>query len=304
MQHRMRTAITLALVAAVISGTANHITKAGVTVVSDPVVFTLLKNGLVAVVLIGLLGAGFRFRELRMLSRHQWISLIVIGIVGGSVPFVLFFTGLQQTGAITASFIHKTLFIWVALFAAPFLKEHMSKGIAAGLVLLLGGNILLGFPSFTFSPAEWMILGATILWAAENIIAKKALHGMSSFLVGSARMTFGSVILLGLVALQGHLPMMVGLSSVQWGWTALGSLFLAGYVLVWYTALKYAPATLVACLLVPASLVTNVLSMAQNGELSWRTLGSAVLVLVALGVLIRQFLARTQKDTTVTAEVT
>ena len=40
----------------------------------------------------------------------------------------------------------------------------------------------------------------------------------------------------------------------------LTSIFLLGYVLTWYTALKYAPATYVATLLVPATLITNILS--------------------------------------------
>ena len=52
----------------------------------------------------------------------------------------------------------------------------------------------------------------------------------------------------------------MNLNAMQWGWTILTSLLLGGYVLAWYTALKYAPATYVAALLVPATLVTNALS--------------------------------------------
>jgi drug/metabolite transporter (DMT)-like permease len=105
-----------------------------------------------------------------------------------------------------------------------------------------------------------MILGATILWAVENVIAKITLKDLSSITVASARMVFGSVLLLVLVLWQGNIGLLSSLNAVQWSWAILTSVLLFGYVITWYTALKYAPATYVATLLVPAVLVTNILS--------------------------------------------
>ncbi|EKE19210.1 MAG: hypothetical protein ACD_9C00087G0001, partial [uncultured bacterium] len=97
-------------------------------------------------------------------------------------------------------------------------------------------------------------------WAVENIIAKIVLKDVSSILLAGARMILGSIILFAVVLFQNKAQMMTGLNLIQWGWTLLTSVLLLGYVLSWYTALKYAPATVVASLLVPATLITNILT--------------------------------------------
>lgn len=261
MNNKLKYAIILALGTALISGTANFASKIAVTVVEDPIVFTFLKNAIAAAFLIGLVIITTRWREIANLTKRSSFQLIAIGIVGGSLPFILFFTGLTMVPAISASFIHKTLFIWVALLAVPFLKEKIGKLQLAALALLLIGNLVLfGLPNLSGSKGELMILAATILWAIENVIAKIALRNISSLLVAGARMTLGSLIILAVIAVQGKTSLLVSLSPVQWGWTLLISALLTSYVVVWYTALKYAPATLVASLLVPATLVTNALS--------------------------------------------
>ena len=190
---------------------------------------------------------------------------------------------------ISAGFIHKTLFIWVALIAVPFLKERIGSIQIAAFVLLFGGNLVLfGLPAFAFGVAELMILTATILWAIENVIAKIALKNLSSLLVASARMTIGSIIIFIVITFQGNVSLLSGLTVTQWGWTLLTSLLLAGYVLCWYTALKHAPATLIASLLVPATFITNLLSaIFITGNLPVKQLASGVLVLFGVILLIK-----------------
>lgn len=255
------TATLLALGTAVISGFSNYLGKISVTVVKDPVVFTTLKNSAVALFLVGLLVAFRKWREISMLNRKQWLKLLAIGVIGGSIPFALFFTGLSKTTALNASLIHKSLFLWVLLLAIPILKERMTAWQWVGIGLVAAANVLVGgFKGFKFNTGELMILGATILWAIENIIAKVALKDISSLMVSSARMVFGSIVLAVFVMFRGGSAAVTHLSSTQWSWTLLSSVFLVGYVITWYAALKRAPATYVATLLVPATLVTNVLT--------------------------------------------
>lgn len=257
----MRYATILALSTAVISGTNNFLTKIAVTSVKDPIVFTTLKNTLVAVLLLGIIFAARKFPEIISLNKRQWLKLIAIGAVGGSLPFILYFTGLTATSALNAGLIHKTLFLWVALLAVPLLKERMTILQWAGIVAIFSANLFIGgFSGFKFNSGELMILTATLLWAVENIIAKIALRDISSVTVAAARMIFGSLLLIAVALWLGNGSVATNLSFEQWSWTMLTSIFLLGYVLTWYTALKYAPATYVATLLVPATLITNVLS--------------------------------------------
>ncbi len=288
MTKTLRTGILLALGTAGISGINNYIAKISVSTVKDGVVFTTLKNVVVALLLVGVILILGKVKEIRTLTRKHWFMLVSIGIIGGGVPFALYFSALQHTTASSANFLSKTLFIWVALFGLRFLKEKISWVQGIALAALFGGNLVLGgFQHIHFGISEWMILGATLLWAIENIIAKKALVDLSSTLVAGARMVIGSIILAIIVLAQGKVGIVTHLTSTQWLWTLLPAAYLLGYVLTWYSALKKAPATLVASLLVPASFITTILSYGfSHGPLTASQLWSGALFAVGVGLLV------------------
>ena len=114
------TATIFALSAAFVSGVSLFVNKFAVTAMKDPTLFTMLKNSLVAVGLIGVVFLAGRHKEIRGLSRSQWLRLFAIGVIGGALPFPLFFTGLSPTRAVGGAFLQKTLFFWGALLAIPF----------------------------------------------------------------------------------------------------------------------------------------------------------------------------------------
>ena len=294
-------ATALALTPAVISGTANFLNKSALAAVPGPVFFTTMKNGVVAVALIGIILAARQWREILELRRAQWVRLLSIGVIGGSLPFALFFTGLSQTAAINASIIHKTLVVWVILLAVPLLKERVSRLQGLGIAAVFSANLLVGgFTGFKFNAGELMVLSATLLWAVENVIAKRALADVSSLTVAAARMVIGSGLLFALIVWRGEAGRIMELHATQWGWVALTGVLLTGYVLTWYAALKRAPATYVATLLVPAALVTNVLSAVfVTHALSARDVQAALLF--GLGTLLVIRFAKTGLPATATA---
>jgi len=297
---KFRSATYLVLIAAIISGSNNFLTKIAVTAIKDPILYTSLKNAIVAIFIIGAILLLKKLPEVLSLTKRQLLRLLAIGFIGGAVPFALFFTGLQQTSAINAGLIHKTLFVWVLLIAIPMLKEKLAWQQWVGIAAIFGANLFVGgFNGFQFNIGEFMILGATVFWAIENIIAKKALENISSVVVAAARMSFGAMFLILFLALRGA-PMAMGavldLSGAQWGWTLLTSVLLFGYVTLWYTALKNAPATYVAALLVPATLVTNVLSAVFiTGSLAIPQIASAILLITGV-VLMILFAKRTAQS--------
>ncbi len=284
----MRAATILALAAAVISGTNNFLTKIAVTAVRDPLVYTTLKNAIVAVLLVGAVLAFRSRREIAALRRPALLKLLAVGAIGGSLPFALYFTGLARTSAINAAMIHKTLFIWVLLLAAPFLKERLTRLQWLGIAATFGANLVVGgFSGFRFDGGELMILAATVLWAVENVIAKKALEEVSSTLLAAARMGIGALILLPFALSRGGAAAVAVLGAAQWGWIVLTSVLLLGYVVAWYAALKRAPATYVTTLLVPATLVTNALTAAfVTHALPGRQLASAALLAAGAAFMI------------------
>lgn len=250
--------IFFALVAALISGISIFYNKQVVISGIDPIVFNVIKNGGVAVILSLLL---LKRSPLAFGKETPWLKLILIGVIGGSLPFLLFFEGLSHIPAINANIIQKSLFIWVALLAIPFLKEKLNLLQIIGYLLVIYANFFIGgIKEFSFSAYEGMILLATLLWSVENIIAKKVLKNLDSTTVAWGRMFFGTLVLLTVAFISGKIGTIWNLTFQQI-LPILGSIgLLTLYVLTFYKALKLAPATTVTAILVLATPITNFLS--------------------------------------------
>ncbi len=252
--------IYLVFITALISGFSVFLNKFAVSAWSNSSVFATAKNLIVAVFLISFIFLLKKLPELKKLSRKQWFLLALIGLIGGSVSFILFFKGLSLASAANAAFIHKTLFIWVALMAIPFLKEKISSLQFLALGIILAGVYLLKpFGSFHFGYGEFLILLATLLWAVENIVAKIILKDVSSLVVACGRMFFGSLFLLAYLAISGSAGQLFIFSGVKILWLAISGIMLFGYVISWYSALKLAPVTAVSAILVVAAPITLLL---------------------------------------------
>lgn len=284
----LRTATCYALTAALVSGVSVFINKYAVAGTHDPVLFVVLKNGIVGLFLTGIVLATHARRELIALTRTQWARLGFIGLIGGSIPFALFFTGLSMTTAMNGAFIHKTLFVWVALGSALFLHERFSplQWLCVG-VLVAANAALGGLNTLTGSMGEILILAATLLWAGEHFLAKRALRDLSAVTVASARMFFGSGALLVFLVATGRIAHATDLVPTHVGWTLLTALFLLAYNLTWYAALKRAPASYVAALLVPATLVTTLLTTVHTTQvLTTPQMFSAILTVLGTMLLV------------------
>lgn len=259
--------IALAIGTALISGVAIYLNAFAVKQVPDAAVYTMLKNGLAAVALIALLGVGGR-AQVRGLRPRDWAGLALLGVIGGSVPFLLFFTGLAQASAPSAAFIHKTLFVWVALLAVPLLGERLGWVQVSALGVLLLGQLLVSPPTgVRWGSGETLIAAATLLWAAEVIVARRILGSVGSSVAAAGRMGFGLIVLVGFLALTGRLAGIGQLEPAAWGWVLVTGMLLTGYVASWYAALQRAPASIVTSVLVVGAVVTGALQATASGTL-------------------------------------
>lgn len=281
--------IRLAVLTAIISGVSVWLNGFAVKQVPDPAVYTTLKNLIAALILIGGASLMGGVSEARTLSRRQWRTLLIVGIIGGSVPFLLFFTGLAQVTAPGAAFIQKTLFIWVALLAVPFLGEKLGGLQIGALAVLVLGQFLLAPPKLDgagWGSGETMIAAATALWAVEVIIVKKLLTGITPAVVGASRLGFGVVFLFGYLAVSGGLAGVASLSAEGWAWVLITGVFLAGYVGTWFAALRRAPASAVASVLVVGAVITAILQAISNGVMPSETALIGIVTLVIAAALV------------------
>lgn len=231
----------------------------------NPAVFTFLKAAVVAIFLFSLLFLLKDFSSLKKLSRKQIAQLAAIGLVGGSVPFLLFFHALQLTTVINAGFLHKTLFVWASLFAILFLKERPDKRFIVAGLLLLAGNFAL-FSITSFGLPEALILLATMLWAVENTLSKHVLKELSGSIVAFGRMFFGSLFILCFLLVTNQGRPVFALGTEQVGWVLLTSVFLLAYVFTFYNGLKHLPVHKATAVLLLAQPITALLSLAFLGK--------------------------------------
>jgi len=257
----MRKGIYLALLTTLVSGFsifANKIFVSG----ADPLAFTTVRNIVVAGILTTiLLRSRKSLQELKSLKRNDWLRLALIGTLGGGVAFALFFVGLSKIGAIQGNLIHKTLFIWVAFMAVPFLGERLNKIQLVGYAGIFLATFVLGGPAnFVFNKGSLLVLAATLLWALENVIAKVALKNISSLVVGWARMVIGALVLTLITIGLGKGQMLFSPKTLAFMPLMVSSGFLSIYVLSWYAALKRLPATVATVVLVLAPMITTFLT--------------------------------------------
>jgi drug/metabolite transporter (DMT)-like permease len=288
---RTRTAgIVLAFVTAAISGVSVFVNGYGTRHFTDATVYTTSKNLVAAALLASLaLGAARRHgandARVPFTSRERW-GFLAVGIIGGAIPFVLFFEGLKRAGSTDAAFLQKTLVVWVALLAIPLLRERLNAGHIAAIALLIVGqaNLTSGWPSLRAGAASTLILAATLCWAVEVVIAKQLLPRRAALTLGAARMSIGAVALIAWVAITGRLHVLTGLGAGAWGWAVLTGVLLCAYVVSWFAALARAQAVDVTSVLVGGALVTAALNTAAQGA-ALRPQATG-LVLITIGVVV------------------
>ncbi len=274
----------LILGTALISGIVVFISKMGVSVI-NPYIFTGLKNIIVTLLIVSWLFMMKDWRVLKNLSKKQWLLLLMVGLIGGSIPFLLYFKGLSLTAPVQAAFIHKTMFIYIALLAAVFLKEKISRGyLIGGLGLVLGNILLLRLIPHQFGLGDLLIFLATLFWAGENIVSKYLLKDLPSRIVIWGRMFFGSILIILFWLITGQAGLINSLNLEQIGWVLITSVFLFGYVTTWYTGLKYVKVSVAATILLLASPITTLLTFIfLNGSLSFGQVIGIILITLALG---------------------
>jgi len=262
--------LLLAFAAALISGFSIWVNSYAVREVRDPAVFTTAKNAIVGAAFVAALLAArlpARARPPGRLPAAQIMGLVALGVVGGSIPFVLFFEGLSQAGPGNGAFIQKTLFIWVAILAVPLLAERLTLWHLFALGMLGAAQWFIGHPAaVTFGRGEAMVFAATLLWAVEVTVARRLLPEIGAGPGAAARMGLGAVVLFGYLALTGKLDDLAGLTPGQWQWVAGTAAILLVYVSAWYGALRLAPATVVTSVLALGAPITAFLSTTASGR--------------------------------------
>ena len=274
---------------AIISGFAIYINSLGVKMFSDAALYTTLKNVVVGIALLvpTLLLARQR-AELGRLSSRQWGALVALAVIGGSVPYVLFFRGLQMTTPVTGALLNHTQFLLVAVLAFFLLAERAGALVwGALIVLLVATNLGLNLGAVEFNEGALLIAISTALFAVGVVLAKRLLRDLSTLTVMSAKMSLGALILVGYVAATGHLGAVSQLSAQQWTFVLVTGLILLAFTITAFMALRYASATAATAIPAAAPIITTLLVVFAAGQVKLTPVDglSLVLMLLAAGTI-------------------
>jgi drug/metabolite transporter (DMT)-like permease len=259
----------LVLLTAVISGVSTFVNLYAVPGTNSDA-FVTVRNSAVALLLVPLAVVTAYGATRARLSRGDWTRLVIIGIVGGGIPFLLFFHGLQLAAAAgagdTASFLYRTLFLIAAVLGILFLKERFHWRIALAAALLLGGNLLLlSFTTPIWANGDGYVFAATALWAGEYALSKQTMRNLPSQSVALGRMGFGAIFLVGYLAVTAQVSAIGSFTTGQWLWVAISAILLTAFVMAWYAGLKRVDLGVATAVLVLGFPITWVLTVVATG---------------------------------------
>lgn len=177
-----------------------------------------------------------RSREgwLPRLDRREWPGVLLLGATGVFAYNALFFTGLATVTAGRAAVIVAANPIVIALGAALFFGERLTRRKAAGVILsvtgavwVIGRGAPLALLAQGLAPGDAAILGCVASWATYTLLGKKVMARISPLAAVTWSSLAGALMLLPAALAEGLAPLSYPVSA----WAALAYLGVFGTVL-------------------------------------------------------------------------
>ncbi len=275
----------LALASAAISGVAIFVNSLGVRMVADATLYTTLKNAVCgAALLLPIVLLRRQRAEVLRLRPRDGALLVVLAVIGGSIPYVLFFRGLQLTSAGTGSLLNHAQFLVVVLLAVPLLRERLGGFAWLGLGLLAAGTLAgTDLAALRLNEGALLVAASTLLFGGGMVLSRSLLGRLSPQLVMSAKMSAGAVVLAGYAAFTGHLAGLGALTLGRWGFVLATGLILVAFTVTTTLALKWAPAIAVTSIGMASPPITIALQLASGSPLHLTQVGLLSGGLLVLG---------------------
>ena len=255
----------------------------------------ILAGEIPAVLLAGLLylGSGLGLAAVRgirdggwrspRLSRPEWPWLLGATAFGGVLGPVLLMLGLASTGAGTASLLLNLEAVLTAVIAWLVFREHASRRIVLGMLMIVAGGAMLSWPAAGDHAADWRgplaIAGACLCWAIDNNLTRKVSGADALFVAGVKGLIAG--------VFNTILALWLGAALPPWG--ATGSALLVGFagygasLVLFVLALRGLGAARTGAYFSTAPFVGAAIAIGFLGEPAGAAFGAAA-VLMAAGV--------------------
>ena len=212
---------------------------------------------------------GFWWKDLKKMSRNEWIAMIVVSIFSGALGTIFYTAALGKVNYIQYSVVvllQQLQPIWAILAAAVILKEKISKNFVVWAALALVAAYIITFKDLRINLSSGngtliagiLALSAGFMWGTSTAFSKYVLNKVSFLTATALRFFLAPLFALGMVASNNQLGAMTSLSNGQW--MSLGIIVLTSGLLalaIYYYGLKKTPArvTTICELTWPASAI-------------------------------------------------
>lgn len=282
---RGKVGAVISLVAATIFWAGNYIVGAGAVHALDPLSLVVLRWALALVPLLVLTQVLERPNWAQVLKAWPWmLALSAFGLAGYNL---LLYAALQHTDALSAALINAFNPALITLAAVAFLRERLTGGAIAGILVALVGVLLvlsngnlLALAAIGPTPGNLLMVGAIVAWTAYAITGRLAppVPPITSTALQAAVAT----IVLGPFALATHALKLPG--SAQ----SIASLvFIAVFpsvlsYLLWNRALGRIPAASAGVFLNLITVFTAVFTLVTGGAFTVAKLVGGLIVLAGV----------------------
>ncbi|GIW42978.1 MAG: hypothetical protein KatS3mg077_0260 [Candidatus Binatia bacterium] len=212
-------------------------------------------------------------------------QLVLLGGLGTTVAFTLFFAGASRSSAIETLLclqiepVYSLILSWLVLGVRPSRER-----VVATLLILSGLGLALGLQGFRLGGGTWYLLATPLCWQLSHLIVLRWLRGVPPDVLAAARYVWGGI-LLGLIAGAGFGEVSDPFvqSAVPWAWVAVQGLLLSyGGTMLWYGSLLRIDLARATVLVVPTvPLLSLVATFVLVGEVP--SVRQLIGVLVAAG---------------------
>ncbi len=131
------------------------------------------------------------------LVKQEWLWFLGAIVFGGILGPILLMLGLTKTSAASTSLLLNLEAIFTAMVAWFIFRESTDRRIVLGMILIVGGGIVLSWPSGKLAEHYWLgpslIAGACLCWALDNNLTRKISGSDPLFIAGIKGLVAGLI---------------------------------------------------------------------------------------------------------------
>jgi drug/metabolite transporter (DMT)-like permease len=221
-----------------------------------------------------------------VISREDWVRVVLVGLTAIGVYQVFFTVGLEYTTASNSSLMLATIPAWTAMFAVASGEERITPWQVVGMLLsfvgvalTIGGSgdgLQLGWDSVR---GDALTLGAAALSAASTVLSRRLLLRYSALRMMAVSMLCGSLFLMAVSVPEMVTEDWAHLSGGTWLALAFSAVPAAGLAyVVWFKSIGEIGAS--------RTVIYNNLIPPMAILIAFTTLGERFTPVQALGALV------------------